>query len=342
MSDLARLFAAPRPARPRSAHPACTVAIDAEEDFDWLKPVQGTRYSTGYMQHSHQLYAILGAYGCVPAHLVTYPVLEDADAVRGFRRRLDRGECVLGLQLHAWVTPPFGGETSVRQSFAGNLAPEVEERKLLSLKRRFEECFGFAPRVFRAGRYGLGPHTAALLEKHGIDIDVSLAPRTTFADEGGPDFTGHDYELFWFGARRTLLEVPLCRSVIGWGGAPARRLFTALAAPGLARLRLGGLLSRLRLAERITLSPEGNDAAAMRRLARHLRRRGQNVLALSFHSSSLQVGRNPYVQSRADLHRFYDRLSAMLDHLASGLGCRFVSLLDVPALLLPPEPAAGP
>jgi hypothetical protein len=338
MNELASLFATPRPARPCSADPVCTVAIDAEEDFDWLHPVQGTRYSTGYMQHSHALHTILGAYGCVPVHLITYPVLQDADAVRGFRRRLERGECVLGLQLHAWVTPPFDSGSSLRQSFAGNLPPDLEERKLLSLKQRFEACFGFAPRVFRAGRYGLGPHTAALLEKHGIDIDVSLAPRTSFADEGGPDFTGHDYRLFWFGARRTLLEVPLCRSVIGWGGAPAQRLFSTVAAPALARFRLGGLLSRLRIAERVTLSPEGNDTAAMRRLVRHLRRRGQNILALSFHSSSLQVGRNPYVQSRADLHRFYDRLSAMLDHLASGVGCRFVSLLDVPALLLPPAP----
>ena len=337
------LFASPRPARAKTAAPVCTVAIDAEEDFDWQRPVQGTSYSTGYMHDNHQLYEILGAYGIVPAHLVTYPVLEDADAVRSFRRRLERGECVLGLQLHAWVTPPLDGTVSIENSFSSNLAPALEEQKLVNLKCRFEDCFGFAPRVFRAGRYGLGPHTASLLEKHGIDIDVSLAPRTTFAAEGGPDFTAHDYRLFWFGARRTLLEVPLCRSVIGWGGPLGQRAFQALSAPGMAQLRLGGLLSRLRCAERITLSPEGNDAGAMRRLVRRLRARGQTVFALSFHSSSLQVGLNPYVQSRADLHGFYDRLSATLDYLAGSLGFGFVDLLQVPDLLLPPDlPPASP
>ena len=340
MTPALPLFAAPLPARPKTADPVCTVAIDAEEDFDWQLPLPGTRYSTGHIHDSHLLYDILGAYGVVPTHLVTYPVLQDDDAVRSFRHRLERGECVLGLQLHTWVTPPLDGEGGIERSFAGNLAASLEEQKLLSLKRRFEACFGFAPRVFRAGRYGLGPNTTALLEKHGIDIDVSLAPRTTFAAEGGPDFTGYDYRLFWFGERRRLLEVPLCRSVIGWGGAPGRRVFNALSDPRIAPLRLGSLLSRLRCAERITLSPEGNDVGAVRRLVGRLLARGQSVFALSFHSSSLQVGRNPYVQSRADLHFFYDRLSAMLDLLASDLGVRFVDLPQLPARLLPPDPPA--
>ncbi|MBU6499428.1 MAG: hypothetical protein KGQ40_12950, partial [Rhodospirillales bacterium] len=84
--------------------------------------------------------------------------------------------------------------------------------------------------------------------------------------------------------------------------------------------------------------PEGNDIGAMHRLVRGLRHRGQGVLPLSFHSSSLRVGRNPYVQSRADLHAFYDRLSAMLDWLASDIGCQFANIEQIPSFLVPPRP----
>ena len=92
-------------------------------------------------------------------------------------------------------------------------------------------------------------------------------------------------------------------------------------------------LSWLRLAERITLSPEGNDTAAMRRLIRGELAAGQRVLTMSFHSSSLAVGHNPYVRSRAELHQFYDRLSAVLDGLARRAETVFASLPELTRLL---------
>jgi hypothetical protein len=54
----------------------------------------------------------------------------------------------------------------------------------------------------------------------------------------------------------------------------------------------------------------------------------------------LEVGRNPYVQSKAELHGFYDRMSEMLDYLSTHLSLRFVGTLDVPGLLTPPPRAA--
>ncbi len=329
-------FRADRPAIARLEHPVCTVVIDAEEDFDWLTPVEGTGFTTDCMRQIADLHEILGAYGAVPTYLLTYPILADEDVVRLIRRQLERGQCAVGVQLHTWVTPPLGAEASRRFSFSGNLDAGREEQKLLALKAKFTDCFGFPPTIHRAGRYGIGAQTANLLEKHGFLIDTSLAPRTSFTPEGGPDHSGYDYRPFWFGEQRDLLELPLCRSVVGWGGELGRWLYQTLSGPRMTRLRVPSLLTRSRCAERITLSPEGNDASAMRRLVRHLRRRGEMIFPLSFHSSSLAPGRNPYVQTRADLHYFYDRLSEELDHFARVLGGRFAALAEIPALLAPP------
>lgn len=329
------LFPSSRPAMlpATSAQPLCCILIDAEEDFDWQRPVHGVAYDVGCMRHLSDLQSILGAYRAVPTYLLTYPVLQDAAIVAALRGRIARGQCRVGIQLHTWVTPPFGEAPDVRNSFGANLSAEREEQKLLALMRLFRQCFGDDPKVFRAGRYGLGRNTPALLEKHGFLIDTSLAPCTSFGDEEGPDFSTDDFQAFWFGHSRKLLELPLCRSIVGWGGGAAARAYRWLAATQKPRHILPGLLAWSRCAERITLSPEGNDADAVGRLVASLLGRGQKVLALSLHSSSLSIGQNPYVRTKADLHGFYDQLSAILDMLAGRYGVQFVASPDLPARL---------
>ncbi len=320
-------------ARPADDAVLCAVAVDAEEDFDWQTPVRSTAFSTGCMSRIPQLQEITGAYGAVPTYLLTYPVLGNEEVVRLLRRHLSRGDCEFGAQLHPWVNPPFDGDTGSAMSYAGNLQANLEERKLVMLMRRLEECFGAAPTCYRAGRYGLSRTTSSLLEKHGFVVDTSLAPRTTSVADGGPDYSNVDYQPFWFGENRRLLELPLCRSIIGWGGGAAAPIYHAMAAGGGAALRLPGVLTRIGLAERITLSPEGNDLAAMKRLVSRLLARGQRVFVVSFHSSSLALGRNPYVQTKAALHQFYDRLSGILDHIAGLKRARFVSLSQMPGCM---------
>jgi hypothetical protein len=327
-----------RPVIARADQPICAVAIDAEEDFDWSTPVYGTPHTTGCMKNIRELQPILGAYGIRPSYLLTYPVLEDLEVVRLLRRYVERGECAVGVQLHPWVTPPFDGDTGTdtEASYSGNIGHELEIRKLRALIAKFTECFSTAPRLYRAGRYGLSEQTAAMLEEFGFEVDTSLAPRTDFSPEGGPDYSAYDYTPFWFGSRANLLELPLCRSIVGWGGSFAPQLYQAVTTPPLSYLGLSAPLTRIRCAERITLSPEGNDLGAMIRLVRSLRRRGTPIFVLSFHSSSLAVGRSPYVSDRAELHHFYDRLSGILAFIAEQEGIRFASLAEIPALLQPP------
>jgi hypothetical protein len=328
-------FSNVRPARPIAAQRIGAVVIDAEEDFDWDRPLQGTAKSTLHIRNLRVLAEILQAYGATPTYLLTYPVLQDPDAVAIIRHQLERGLCDAGLQLHPWVTPPFGEDVSLRASFLGNLSVNQEEQKLLSLRARFIECFGVTPKIYRAGRYGLSQHTPTLLEKHGFTIDTSIAPRTNFAADGGPDYRDFDNAPFWFGQQASLLEVPLCRGIVGWGGGFGPAFYGRLAEQSEQRSGLLSLLARSRCVERITLSPEGNDFTAMLRLLHGLLDRGHSVFPLSFHSSSLQNGTNPYVRSTADLHLFYDRLSGILDHMASKLAFRFMALAAVPDQLVP-------
>jgi hypothetical protein len=198
------MFCNVRPAVARTDEAICAIAVDAEEDFDWHTPVHGVDYSTRCMDRTRTLQDILKAYGAVPTYLLSYPILENPDALRVVRRQFDRGECAVGAHLHPWVNPPFDGAAppSAFYSYSGNLDPQVEERKLVALTRRITECFGERPQIYRAGRYGLGRHSAGLLERLGFTIDTSVAPHTRLAADGGPDYTGHDHQLFWSASAR--------------------------------------------------------------------------------------------------------------------------------------------
>lgn len=335
MQGAAGWFANAEPAVARPGPPACTIVIDTEEDFPWADPVEGTPDNTEHLRHLPELQAVFGAFGAIPAYMVTWRVLEDADAVALLRREHAAGRCVLGLHLHTWVTPPLLGVRDHRLSFAGNLAPEIEAAKLRALAAQFEAAFGFPARTYRAGRYGLGPASPALLEELGINVDTSVAPRSDFSAEGGPDYGGFDYAPFWFGKSRRVLELPLGRAIVGHAGARAAALYHGVRSGAWPRLAVS-LVSRLRLAERMTLSPEGHDAPTMIRLVRGLAARGQAVYPVSFHSSSIWPGRNPYVTNAAEQRQFYDRLSGVLAHLRDAAGAQFVALDDIPGQFVPP------
>ena len=202
----------------------------------------------------------------------------------------------------------------------------------MELQRRFHEAFGFLPTNYRAGRYGLGKNTPAVLEELKLQIDTSLAPRTDFSPEGGPDYSDFAFTPFWYGGENPILELPLCREIVGWAGAAAPRLYKLATRGRFSRLKTSAL-SWVRCAEQITLSPEGNDVGAMKRLAIALTRRRIPILVVSLHSSSLSVGTNPYVSSKEDVHHLYDRLSQILSFLKDELHVKFVRLSETRALL---------
>jgi hypothetical protein len=340
MSQLA--FPCCKPAELRDARQLATVIVDTEEDFDWNVPVEGTNHDTSYLTHLVDLHIIWKAHRITPTYLLTYPVLENASFVCRLRRLLEVGQCSLGVQLHPWVTPPFEGRQNVASSFAGNLTGELEVAKLSRLVARFIECFGCPPKIFRAGRYGLGPRTPDLLEEFGFDVDTSVAPRSSMLDKQGPDFSQYDFQAFWFGRTRAILELPLCRSIIGWGGAAGVALYQAVLGRKQRQSNPAlGALAVCRIAERVTLSPEGNDVGAMKRLISGLQARGATVLPVSFHSSSVWPGHNPYVRDKEDLHQFYDRLSEIVGYLADEAKCDFVAASDLPRLFSIPRSAVS-
>lgn len=319
----------PQPAALDYQRPQLLVVVDTEEEFDWNRPFN--RASTGTVSitaqdHAHALY---DRYGVVPTYVMDHPVATSAVAVRYLRGLVDAGRADFGTHCHPWVTPPHVEAVSNFHSFHGNLPPELEAAKLRTSTDAVAQAFGRAPRIFKAGRYGVGPQTFNTVIALGYSVDCSFVPHTRFTAQEGPDFHGTPEQPFYTDATRRLLEIPL---TVGYSG-PLHRLGRSANGfvddPWAQRLRLPGILSRLGLMERAVLSPEGYDAATLCRLLRALVAQGQRVFTLSYHSPSLAPGHTPYVPDAAALAVFLSRIEAVLACFQNELNGQFTTLAGV-------------
>jgi hypothetical protein len=324
--------AAPAARAPR-APLQLAVVVDTEEEFDWSAPFARDNRETVTIPAQAKAHDIFDRFGIVPTYVIDHPVATDGSASAFLRALAEGGRAEIGAHLHPWVTPPFEEAVTTRNSYHGNLPPELERAKIASLTETVAAAFGFRPTVFKGGRYGFGPHTAAALIDHGYTIDCSFVPHTSFAADGGPSFYGRSADPFWLDAGHRLLEIPLTSGFTGPLAAAAERRAGLFDSDAAKRLHVPGILARLGLAERIRLSPEGHTVAEQCRLLATLAERGQTVFTLAYHSPSLAPGHSPYVRTEADLNAFLANLEAVLAFFRDRLGGTFTTLTRYRAAL---------
>jgi hypothetical protein len=299
----------PPPHRARIALPAgfgrrFAIFADAEEEFDWNGPFQRDSVKTSAMAALPEANARLVAAGCIPTHMVDWPIVDTPETAAIIRSLLETNQCDVGTQLHPWVNPPFDEEISAFHSYLGNLPVDLQRAKLTALTERIRETLGVRPTVYRAGRYGVGPNTAALLVEAGYKLDVSARSLFDYSRHGGPDFSRHP--VWPWRLADTLNELPLTAAFTG-------RLRHY---PRIYHGSIGGLLSRSGMMGRVPLTPEGVPLADACEAIRCLLDDGHQLFSLSFHTPSVVPGHTPYVRNAADLRTFWQWWDGVFDLFA--------------------------
>jgi hypothetical protein len=323
---------------PESGSPALVVVVDTEEEFDWSAPFDCAGTAVGHMAAIGRVQDVFDAMGVIPSYLVSYAIVTQEAGYRPLEPCLAAGRAVIGAHLNPWATPPHREQLNALNSYPGNLPRGLEAAKLAALSRQIERALGVRPTVYKAGRYGKGPNTETILEEQGFEVDVSPAPAMDLRADGGPDYARHSPRPFLFGQSCRLLCLPNTGAFVGWFHELGPDLNPVLEHASVARLRLPAIASRLRLLERMRLTPEGHTLTEMRRLTRSLLRRGQRTFVLSLHSPSVVPGNTPYVRSDADLRILLGRLREYLAFFRDELCGRFMTPLALKAELEPQAP----
>ena len=290
--------------------PRFVVTVDTEEEFDWSSPFSRDGYGTDHLKAVPKFQDLCGSFGIKPCYLVDYPIMEDTFGVEMLAAFAHAGQAEIGVQLHPWVNPPFEETLSTLNSYACNLPPELERAKLTQLHEAIVSRTGILPDAYRAGRYGAGKDTAAILTDLGISIDSSVRARFDYTDQGGPDYTRHPVNPYWIN-RGYLLELPLTTVFAGAMRSAGNVVFGEWFGSQAAR----SVLARSNMIERIALTPEGIPLAKAlegidRAIEEHI-----PVINLSFHSPSLAVGYTPYVRNEQHLEDLYIWFKNVFQHL---------------------------
>jgi hypothetical protein len=298
MNEIARLDLPPRAdsrvALPDNVGRRFAIFADAEEEFDWKGPFRREATSTEAIDALPHANRFFTDRGCIPTYLVDWPVVANPDSAAAIRAMVADGACDVGTQLHPWVNPPFEEEVTTVNSYAGNLPRALEQAKITALTDKILLETGVRPMVYRAGRYGIGRNTAALLVEAGYRLDVSVRASFDYRAQGGPDFSAHPVWPWALGGG--LYEVPLTATKTGL-------LRDRLRVQEYAPAR--GFLARLGIFDRVPLTPEGvrlNDALLA---IRQLLDEGHQLFSLSFHTPTIIPGHTPYVRNAADLKKFW-------------------------------------
>ncbi|NKB21344.1 MAG: WalW protein [Alphaproteobacteria bacterium] len=311
------------------------VLIDTEEEFDWSQP--HSRVSTGVtaMSAQEKAHRIFEKYNIVPIYVCDYPIISQEDGVRPLQEFYADDLCDVGAHLHPWVNPPFDEDVNNFNSYPGNLPASLEREKLRILTEAIEDRFDMRPKVYKAGRYGAGTNTTTTLEALGYEIDTSVLPWTDLSSQAGPDFSLCGSQPYWFGPSQNLCEIPMSIDFAGLLGSSRRALYDRLNSNAGRALHLPGLFARLRLMDRITLTPEGISWQEHRRLVRTMITRNCRTYSFTYHSPSLMPGNTPYVRTQRELGAFLDKFERFFDFFFGELGGIPATPLEIRDSLIP-------
>jgi len=327
---------------PAEQTPMLVVIVDTEAEFDWeaRRPRQAMGVTSVKRQDRAQ--RIFERYGVRPTFVLDYPVSSTPDAFEFIRDLHRSGACEIGAHLQPWDNPPLVEQITDENSYPGNLPFELEREKLIRLTRIIEDNIEVRPRIYKAGRYGVGRATARILAELGYEIDVSVVPGTDLSCKYGPDFSRCGTSPYWFGDDPALLEIPLCIGYTGLLAGTGGMAYILTMNERLKALHVPGVLARLHLVERITLTPEGVSFKEQRRLTRALLRRGHRVFSFTYHSPSLEPGNTPYVRNQVDLRGFLRRIEQYLDFFTGEVGGRAATPFEIKALAQHRTPQSVP
>lgn len=257
-------------------------------------------------------------------YLLSPEVLRDDRSASLFRRLGTRAD--LGTHLHGELAEPGAFVPDVTSAFQRDYPRDVERAKLESLTRAFRDAFGWSPTSFRAGRFGVGPHTLPILEELGYAVESSVTPHVSWASSGAPglDFRGAPTQPYH----------PCRTDAARVGDSPLWEVPVTIRPHRAALVPLAGRVLPPRW-----LRPTRTRAESLVELMREERRACARlaperpcVLVAMFHNVEVVAGLSPYAETEDAARAIVGRLGRLLE-AARADGIDVVGLSDLPEIL---------
>jgi hypothetical protein len=300
--------------------PKLLILIHTEEEFDWGKPFSRENRGVSHIPRLLKYQEMFSQYNASVAYAVSYPVAEN-EKTASFLKVLSSSfeNVTIGMHCHPWVNPPYDEEINSVNSYPGNLPLKQERAKLLKLYQKIEENIGSTPAFYLAGRYGIGNNTYKILNELGVKTDYSPMPFYDYSDQDGPDFSQSSTRVT---VDQGVTVIPHSSGYTGWLSNSVEKPLM-LNFPLLVKSRITSVFSILGGFNQVILTPEGFDLEEMKALTKKLMASGHDTIVLSFHSTSIVAGNNPFVANEVEEELFFNQLQQYLTFYVDELGGDF-------------------
>lgn len=270
------------------------LSVDTEEEWDWSDSFPNDNFSLSNINEIPAFQLFCQELGIKPTYFVDYAVA-DNKAAANILANLNKQLCEIGAHLHPWANPPFFDKTTEKTSHVVNLPIAQTKEKLELLNKKIKETIGSQPYSFRTGRWGVNGEILQLLVNENINIDSSVYPLYTnqhFDCEQAP------LQPYWpsfdsptqNGLQRHILEMPVTCGFNRNNYPIGQKIHKLMAKPPFTWIKANGILWHTGLLQKIYLSPELCSAKDMIKLVDTSLNKGQKVLHMYLHSSSLVEG----------------------------------------------------
>jgi len=306
------------------------ITIDTEED-NWSNYASEPALTN--ITRLLELQKLFDRYQVKPTYLISYPVATDRNSVSILRKIMEDDRCEIGAHLHPWNTPPFEEEKSVRNTMLFNLEKELQYRKMESLHGRIVENFKMAPVSFRSGRWGFDHTVAENIHRLGYKVDSSVSPYLNWKNYYGPDFSDRSPmpQRVPIGNNGSpdsaILEVPATIGFLQDNYDFCNACLKGISGSPLRHFRLTGILDKLKIINKVWLSPESDTVENMVRLAESIKRNKYQILNMFFHSPSLQYGLTHFTKTKEEASELTRRIEKFLEYM-QGSNIKSIKLSD--------------
>jgi hypothetical protein len=302
------------------------LTIDTEADNQWRTDAS---LATTNLEHVPRFQALCERFDFPPTYLCTHEVAVSR-AFKGTLARWARdGRAEVGAHLHPWSTPPVDDAWDLAgraRTYPSELPDDLLQAKLSTLTTAIGDRLGTPPTSYRAGRWGFSPAQVLALTELGYEVDCSVTPLISWANDrglrsGGPDFSRAPLAPYTLSRRNvcrsgrsSLLEVPV--TIVHTSSAmrrsrALRRWFRRYRRSWPARA--GDRFYRL--APQWFRPYPGMTADRLIAVYETANALGVPAVELMLHSSELMPGGSPYNPTAAAVDDLFRRLEATFAHL---------------------------
>lgn len=256
-----------------------------------------------------------------PTFLLSPEIISDKLCVSMFKSLA--GDFELGTHLHGeYIEPQSNFFAPSTAEFQADYSYDVELAKLQNLTKLFQNNFGYPPTSFRAGRFGLGPHSLKILEQLGYKVDSSIFPFNRIKT------LNQDYNYYYFPVKayypdlndysrpspnKTILHIPVTVH-----NRLFQRLPKALGKPLSKSSFATGLLKKFigrSSIKTFSLRPSTNSFDQMKEIIlAHIGLHDEDepvFLNMMFHSNELAEGCSPYPQTEDEVRALLARIDEL-------------------------------